>query len=172
MDIHLTSRHVWQSTLICGGLGIALLVPLVVIFRADAAFATPWPATCISALFWGTVAMIVVPRFWTLYYQYLYPTWMRSLTPLDLLLYGAIGLGMWALATRLPGPAVLNFVLLGGVEGIIEHVIGIYGLRILERVPWLQGLTAAPILIFSFFEYILYWALVAWLALGLVHLLT
>lgn len=43
----------------------------------------------------------------------------------------------------------------------------IYILRILDRVPLLQGLDPLPVLVFSFFEYVLYWALVAWLALGL-----
>lgn len=73
---------------------------------------------------------------------------------------------LW-LALHLPGPTVLWFVLLGGVEGLLEHVLGIHGLRILERVPWLQGLTPLPVLMFSFFEYVLYWTLVGWLAFGL-----
>jgi hypothetical protein len=122
-------------------------------------------------LFWGIVAIIATFGFWDLYYSYFYPSWIRWLVPLDLLLYGAIGLGIWWLALRLPGPAVMWFALLGGVEGILEHVLGIYGLRILERVPWLQGLAPLPILIFSFFEYALYWTLVAWLGLGLTRLI-
>lgn len=67
---------------------------------------------------------------------------------------------------------MLWFVVLGGVEGIAEHVFGIYGLCILEKVPWLQGLALLPVLFFSFFEYVLYWTLVAWLALGLNKLVT
>ena len=96
---------------------------------------------------------------------------LRWLVPLDLVLYGAIGLGLWWLALRLPGPVVLSFVLLGGLEGVAEHVVGILGLRILDRVPWLHGLAPLPILVFSFFEYVLYWTLVAWLAWGLAQLL-
>ena len=57
---------------------------------------------------------------------------------------------------------------MGGVEGIIEHLIGVYGFHILERVAWLRGLSVLPVAVFSFFEYVLYWTLVAWLVLGLV----
>jgi hypothetical protein len=59
---------------------------------------------------------------------------------------------------------------LGGVEGIVEHIIAIYGFRILDKVPFLQGLDTFPVLIFSFFEYMVYWTLVAWLALGIAKL--
>jgi hypothetical protein len=169
--VQLTSRDVWLSTVIFGALGLALLLPLVCLFH-DAVFRdAAWPIGLASALFWGIVAIIAIFGFWDLYYSYFYPSWIRWLVPLDLLLYGAIGLGIWWLALRLPGPAVMWFALLGGVEGILEHVLGIYGLRILERVPWLQGLAPLPILIFSFFEYALYWTLVAWLGLGLTRLI-
>jgi hypothetical protein len=68
---------------------------------------------------------------------------------------------------RLPGPAIAWFAILGGLEGVIEHILGIYGLHILEQVPWLQEVTALPVLVFSFGEYVLYWSLVGWLAFGL-----
>jgi hypothetical protein len=58
------------------------------------------------------------------------------------------------------------FLLLGGLEGILEHVFGIYGLHILDKVPWLQGTPPIPVIIFSFSEYIVYWAVVAWMAYG------
>jgi hypothetical protein len=171
VDVRLTSRHIWLSTLLCGGLGLALLVPLLVVFRDGAFGPAAQSVTAASALFWGLVAVVAVLGFWTLYYRYFYPPWIRYLLPLDLLLYGAIGLGLWALAWRLPGPAVLGFVVLGGLEGLAEHLVGIYGLHILDRVPWLRGLSPRPILVFSFFEYVLYWTVVAWLAWGLGQLL-
>jgi hypothetical protein len=171
VEMRLTSRHVWLSTLLCGGLGFLLLIPLLFVFQGEGFRRAALPAAAASALFWGVVAMIAIVRFWELYYGYFYPRWIRWLAPLDVLLYGAIGLGLWWLAVRLPGPAVLGFVLLGGVEGVAEHVVGIYGLRILDRVPWLHGLARLPILVFSFFEYVLYWTLVAWLVWGLAQVL-
>lgn len=171
VEIRLTSRHVWLSTWLCGGVSLLLLVPLLLIFEDEAFCRSALPAAGASAVFWGIVAVFAVRRFWELYYVYFYPRWIRWLVPLDLVLYGAIGFGLWWLALRLPGPVVLSFVLLGGIEGVVEHVVGILGLRILDRVPWLHGLAPLPILIFSFFEYVLYWTLVAWLAWGLAHLL-
>ena len=171
MEIRLTSRHVWLSTVLCGGVSFLLLVPLLLVIKDDALRRSALPVAGSSALFWGIVAVVAVLRFWELYYGYFYPRWVRWLVPLDFLLYGAIGLGLWWLALRLPGPVVLTFVWLGGVEGVAEHVVGILGFRILDRVPWLHGLAPVPILIFSFFEYVLYWTLVAWLAWGLAYLL-
>ena len=171
MEIRLTSRHVWLSTWLCGGVSLLLLIPLLLVFKEGAFRRATLSVAGTSALFWGVVAVVAVLRFWELYYVYFYPPWVRWLVPLDLLLYGAIGFGLWWLALRLPGPVVLGFVLLGGIEGVAEHVVGILGLHILDKVPWLQGLAPLPILIFSFFEYVLYWTLVAWLAWGLVHLL-
>ncbi len=171
MEIRLTSRHVWLSALLCGGMSLPLLIPLLFVFQDDAFDRSALPVAASSALFWGVVAFVAILRFWELYYGYFYPRWIRWLVPLDLMLYGAISLGLWWMALRLPGPRMLSFVLLGGVEGIAEHVLGIFGLRILDRVPWLHGLDPLPLLIFSFFEYVLYWTLVAWLAWVLLQIL-
>lgn len=74
-------------------------------------------------------------------------------------LYGAIGLALWWLALRLQGNPVLNFCLLGGLEAIPEHLWVIFGLRILERVPMLQGVSPTSVLVFAIPEYVLYWGL-------------
>lgn len=169
-EIELTPRHVWLSTLLFGGLGLVLLAPLLFLFRDPGFGRAARPVVVASALFWGLVAAVALLHFWELYYRYFYPAWTRWLVPLDVLLYAAIGLGLWWLAQRLPGPAVLGFVLLGGLEGVAEHVLGIYLFRVLDKVPWLRGVAAPPVLVFSFFEYVLYWTLVAWLALGLAAL--
>jgi hypothetical protein len=63
-------------------------------------------------------------------------------------------------------------VLLGGLEGVLEHVIGIYGLHILEKVPWLEDVSAFPVVAFSFFEYTFYWAIIAWTAYLLTRIIS
>ena len=168
MHLRLTAQDMWRATLLFWGAGLIILLPLLAVFRDPASQRAARIVGTASALFWGALSIVAIFGFWELYYRHFYPAWARWLIPLNVLLYGAIGLGMWWLALRLPGPAVLWFVLLGGVEGIVEHLVGVYGFRILEKVDWLQGLSVLPVVVFSFFEYVLYWTLVAWLALGLV----
>ena len=113
-----------------------------------------------SAVLWGIFAAAVLWGFWDIYYRYFFPGWMRWFPPFMAMLYGAIGLALWWLALRLPGNPVLNFCLLGGLEAIPEHLWGIYGLRILERVPMLQGLSPTSVLVFAIPEYVLYWGVI------------
>ena len=96
---------------------------------------------------------------------------MRSISPLNTLLYAAIGMGLWKLTITFENRLVLVFGVLGGLEGVAEHIFAIYGLHVLEKVPWLEGLKPVPVIIFSFFEYIAYWSAAAWLAFGFSHLL-
>lgn len=164
MDIELTPQDMWLSTLVFFILDLIVLVPLLLLFRSDEYVRSRIPIGLASALFWGVLASVAIIGFWGLYYQYIFPTWMRWLAPLDAVLYALIGLAIWWLSIRLPGSSVLWFVLLGGLEGIAEHLLGIYAFRILDKVPWLQGITPFQAVVFSFFEYVFYWALVAWLA--------
>jgi hypothetical protein len=171
MDLKLTTQDVWLSTLIFVSLGALILPPLMFVFREEVFARASLVIGASSAVFWGVLATVAIFGFWKLYYQYFFPGWVRWLAPLDMLLYGVIGLGLWWLAIHIPGSTVLWFVILGGIEGILEHILGIYALGILEKVPWLQGLPSFPIVVFSFFEYVFYWSLVAWLAFGLTKLL-
>jgi hypothetical protein len=170
MAVKLTAQDLWTSTLIFGVAGILLLLPLLFVFRPAAFQRSALPIVIASGVAWGVMATIAITVFWDLYYQYIFPAWAPRWAPLDALLYAALGLGMWWLACRLPGSPVLWFVLLGGVEGVVEHVLGIYGMHILEKVPFLQGAPVGPVIIFSFFEYILYWSAIAWLGFFLLKL--
>jgi hypothetical protein len=161
VDFALTIRDLWNSTHFFGVLGVLLLALLVWLYR-DGSFASSlFPIVLAGAIFWGIVATFALWLGWDRYYQYLYPTWVRPFAPLDALLYAGITFGLWVLAVKLPGLGILWFVLLGAIEGVLEHILGIYGMKILDKVPWLLGLPAAPVMVFSFFEYILYWDLVA-----------
>jgi hypothetical protein len=163
MEIKLSNQDIWVSTLIFLGLDIITLLPLLLLTKGRISIQIVRSIGIASAGLWGLFAIVAIFAFWELYYQYIYPSWVRWLTPLDILLYGVIGLGIWWLASRSPDLTILWFVLLGGVEGILEHLLGVYGFHILEKVPWLQGITPFPVIVFSFFEYIFYWTLVAWL---------
>ena len=164
----MTSQDVWQITPLFGGLGLILLIQLLFAFQNTDFQRAARPFGLASAFFWGVLVIVLIANFLERYYQRLYPAQLHWLASLDVLLHGAVGLGLWWLARRVPGPATLWFVLLGSVFGIVERIFGIYGLCILDKEPFLQGLASPPTMVFSFCEYMLYWALVAWLACGLV----
>jgi hypothetical protein len=171
MSIELTPQDLRLSILIFGFLAVIVTIPLHFVFKPTAFQNALLPIIVASAIFWGVVSVIFIFGYWDLYYGYFYPAWMRPLTPLSFILYGSIGLGLWWIASRQDLPAIWVFSILGGVYGIIEHAFAIYGLHVLEKVPWLQTLSPLPVLVFSFFEYALYWSLVAWIALGISKLL-
>jgi hypothetical protein len=170
MDQKITNQEVWITTVLFVVMDVLTLSPLISVLGKISGPDLVKPIGAASAFFWGLLVTLFLFTGWDLYYRFFYPKWIRWLAPLDIPLYGAIGLGMWWLACHLPGASVLWFVLFGGVEGIAEHVLGIYGFRILDKVPWLKGVKALPALTFSFFEYVLYWTIVAWLAFGLISL--
>jgi len=165
MIIRLTSQDYWISAFVAFVFSCVLIAPLILVFRNLDFKQAAWSTGIASALFWGSLAIVAFYAFWEIYYQYIFPQWMRKLAPADFLLYAAIGLGMWWLATQLPGSAVLWFVFFGGIESIVEHLIGIYWLGILDKVPVLQQVDPLPALIFAFFEYMVYWSLIAWFSL-------
>lgn len=170
MSDTITNQDVWLSSLLFGIFELILLIPLLFSFKRDLFGTSDLPITIASAIIWVILAVFLMFRYWDLFYSHFYPSWLRGLAPLSLFLYGALGLGLWRLVKHNSLPATLSFAVLGGIEGIVEHIIAIYGFRILEKVPLLQCLDTFPILIFSFFEYMVYWTLVAWLAFGITNL--
>jgi hypothetical protein len=166
MSFKLTDKEIWHSTMFFAGVGLVLSLPLLLLYQQTAFLRSLSSLSVASAIFWGFLATVALWAGWQLYYQYLYPAWARWLAPGDALIYGLIGFAMWWLAIPLPGSPILWFLLFGGLEGILEHVFGVYGLHILEKVPWLQETTPFPVVVFSFFEYIVYWAIVAWMSYG------
>lgn len=154
-----------QKTLVIAFLDLSLLLFLAWRIRPARFRQLTWALVGAAALFWGIFATILLWGFWDWYYSYFYPAWTRWLAPMEApLLYGAVGLALRWLAMRLPGNPVVNFCLLGGLESIPEHVWGIYGLKILDKVPVLQHTSPTSIFVFAVFEYILYWSIVLGIA--------
>jgi hypothetical protein len=163
-DTKLTSEAFWLGALVAALMDIGLVLLLALCMKPARFRQLSWALTGTSAVLWGILATACLRGFWDLYYRYFYPGWMRWLAPLDALLYGAIALALWWLALRLPGNPVVNFFLLGGLESVLEHLLGIYGLGILDKVPILQGVSPTSALVFAFFEYIFYWSVVLGIA--------
>ena len=117
-----------------------------------------------TALFWGILATVLVLSMWDSYYTFFAQDWQRLVAPLSAILYAGIALCLWWLARRLPWPPALTFVILGGLESLAEHSLAIWGMDLIERVPMLAGVEPAPVLVFAFFEYVIYWGLTLVLA--------
>lgn len=123
-----------------------------------------------AALFWGSLATILVLGVWERYYSHFAPAYYRLAAPLaSLVIYPLWAALLRWIALRLPGPPALGFCLLGGLQALFEHAIGIYRLNLLE-VPMLAGSTPLAIFIFAFCEYIVYWSVVLLLADALARL--
>lgn len=160
----ITHDELRASTIAFSILASVLCVSLV-LGPSETAMPRTWIAVvAASAIFWGLVSLIAFQIFWDIYYQYIYPAWLKRWGPLNIVVYGSIGYGIWLLSGRHSNLGALLFVFIGGIEGVLEHVWGIYKLDVLEKVPWLRGLRIPPVLAFSFVEYIVYWAIVLWIA--------
>ena len=117
-----------------------------------------------SGIFWGVFAVVLYQVYWDSYYRYFALPYGRWLSPLAGLFYVLVGLGLRWLAVRIPGNPILNFCLLGALESIPEHMIGIYRFHILE-IPILRDVSAGEIFVFAVFEYAIYWGIVLALAI-------
>ncbi|NIS79463.1 MAG: hypothetical protein GTO14_04465 [Anaerolineales bacterium] len=170
MDTKLTQKDVRFSTLLFGIIALILLIPLHLVFPPALYMNATRALALGSAIFWGLMSILAARHFWKLYYRYFYPQWLRPLMPLNSLVYAGFGVGIWWLTHSIKVPTILCFTILGGIEGLAEHILAVSVLRVLEKVPFLEGLRPLPVLIFSFFEYVVYWALVAWLTLGLIKI--
>jgi hypothetical protein len=127
-----------------------------------------WAVVLAAAVFWVSYGLLLFALAWESYYAKFLPdpvdrSLARSL--LELLIYPPIGLLLWWLALRLPGKPTVSFCLLGGLQALPEHLWGIYGLGMLEQVPFLQEAGPASVLAFAVPEYVLYWGSVLSLAL-------
>ncbi len=100
---------------------------------------------------------------WDWFYGFLFPSWVRLAAPALGLVYAPVGLLIWAISRKTGSPVVI-FCLLGGLEGIISHTWAIIGLNLIQKIPLMGSATALPVLVFAFFEKILYWSLILGIA--------
>jgi hypothetical protein len=121
------------------------------------------PTAIASSLFWGILGAILMLVYWKSYYSYFAPGWAPLAIPLIFIFYLFIGVVLRWLTLKLPGNPVIIFCLLGGIESIPEHMVAIYRDKILE-IPMFHGIAAGEIYLFAFFEYVIYWGIVAGLA--------
>jgi hypothetical protein len=170
-DIKITSEVLWLCALVTVLIDVGLVLFLARGLQPDRYRRLHGAVVVAAALFWVSYGLLLFALTWESYYAKFLPdpsdrSLARSL--LELLIYPPLGLLLWWLALRLPGNPTLSFCLLGGLQAVPEHLWGIYGLSMLEQVPFLQEASPASVLAFAVPEYVLYWGSVLSLAL-LLH---
>jgi hypothetical protein len=151
--------------------GVLMLLPLARLWPASEFRRRRRAVVMAASIFWPAFAVLLTQTLWDVYYGLFYPGWMRWATPIIIFaVFPPIAFACHYLASRLPGHPLLWFCLLVGVSAALEHGWGFYGAHILERVPYFQSAPAGWMLVFSFFEYQVYWAVALWLAWGLIEL--
>jgi hypothetical protein len=172
-DIQVPSEIFWLCALVTALMDIGLVLFLARRIQPDRFRRLHWAIVLAAAVFWVSYGLLLFALAWESYYAKFLPdptnrSLVRSL--LELLIYPPLGLLLWWLALRLPGNPMVNFCLLGGLQSVPEHLWGIYGLGMLDQVPFLQQASPASVLAFAVPEYVLYWgsvlALAMWIQRG------
>lgn len=164
--LHLTSDIFWRSALVTGAVDVVWVLALTRLVKRSRFHQLRWVLALSAALFWSALGLVLVELFWQGFYEHFQPDWMRAGGILLVTVPMGLSLALlfhW-LAERLPGHPMLTFCLLGGLQGLIEHLWGVYGLKIMS-IPILQGVEPLSVLAFALPEYMLYWSCVASLAL-------
>lgn len=163
-DLNPISEAFWQRALLAMLIDVVLVLLLLWRIKPTGFRELKWVLVGTSGIFWAIFSIALLWGFWDSYYRHVYPDWARWLGAVNAVEYGALGFALWWLASRLPGNPTATFCLLGGVESLLEHAWGIYGLDILGNVPMLQNAGPLSVFVFAFFEYVLYWGIVLGIA--------
>jgi hypothetical protein len=170
-DLKIASETFWLCALVTALIDVGLVLFLVRHIQPDRFRHLHAAIVLAAAVFWASYGLLLFALAWESYYAKFLPdpsdrSLARSLV--ELLIYPPLGLLLWWLALRLPGNPTVNFCLLGGLQAVPEHLWGIYGLGMLDQVPFLQQASPASVLAFAVPEYVLYWGSVLSFAL-LLH---
>ena len=162
-----TSELYWASALVAALIDMGFVSLLAWRIQTEQFRQLKWALMGAGVIFWSTLwAYVLWICCWDWCYSHIFAGWARWLLPPSYgLMYGASGLALWWLALRLPGNPVVSFCLLGGLVSLPGHLRAIYGFRMLERVPILQGVSPSSALVFGVFEFILYWSIIMVIAL-------
>jgi hypothetical protein len=161
----LTPSLFFKSSIAFGLFSLVLLCLLRLIWLEDA-FRNGRRAVVLGAsLFWLGFTILLEQVFWSGYYRYFYPEWMKwGIIAVALVIFPMLAFIFHWLACLLPKHPLIWFCLFAGFEAVIEHIVAWYGTGLPEKVPYLAGLPLFPVIVFAFFEYLAYWAIALWLA--------
>ena len=167
-DIKVTTEVLWRGAVIFALIDLVFVLILRSRVKAEVFRQCKWRLVITTGVFWFLLLLIMMSAlFWESVYGYLFPGWARWLIPpVYGVLFAAMGLLFWWLACRLPGNAVVNWCLLGGLWGMVTHIWAIYR-GILEKPPMLQGASPVATAIMPVFEFMFYYGVI--LSITVVH---
>lgn len=156
----ITTEILWQGAIIFAGIDI-VFIPLLIWRIKPATFRRfKWTLVGVMAIYWGALWTWVLVNFWDPVYHYVFPAWARwFIPPIYGVLFAGVSLLFWWLALRLRGNPVLNFCLLGGLWGMLTHLMAV-SLGIVSRPPVLQGAAPEAAVIIAIFEFMFYWCVI------------
>ena len=155
-----TSALLWRSAAVAAAIDVAFAVVLTRAVTAERFRALKRPVLALTAVLWFGIWLWVVIVFWESVYSLVFPAWSRWYLPAaqSALTTGAAWLA-FRLATKVGSHAVLTYLLLGGLWGVVTHIWAVYR-GILQKPPLLQGAGAVPAVVFAFFEFTFYWCVI------------
>ncbi len=159
-DVKVTTEVLWRGTALFVLIDSGFAYLVIRHTPASVFQQCKWTLVSTTVVFWGLLWAVMMQMFWEPVYGYVFPGWARPFVPpCYALLFGLVGLFLWWLALRLPGRAVVNFLLLGGLWGSVSHVWAIHR-GILDKPPVLQGASPLAAVVLPFFELIFYWCII------------
>jgi hypothetical protein len=164
-DFHATSNLFWMAALFLLICDSAIILVVTRVIKPPRFFQIQWEIVLATAIFFSGLWAFVLNWGWGWFYSYIFPPWITTLAPMFGLAYAVIGFAIYRLAKYLPGNPVINYSALGGIEGLITHLWVIFGIGVITKVPMLQGVNPASILVFAIFEKVFYWNIILLMAL-------
>lgn len=160
-NAHLTTPIVWYCTGILAVLDVFLALLARRVVSREQLGSMRRVLTFASGIFFLLVWTSAMLWAWDWFYIYIFPSWARVVLPLLFCLgYALFAWGMAWLSLRLPGHPAVTWCLLGGVEGLLSHMLAIYALGAASKPPIMQGTDPFAVLIFAIFEKGFYWSLI------------
>jgi hypothetical protein len=159
-DIKVTSEILWRGALLFAVIDLVFVSIIIKIIKPSDLFRMKWTLVIVMALFFTFLfGFITSFLFWDSVYSYVFPSWARwIIPPLYGLLFSMAGLFFWWIAFRSLKRQVIIFSLLGGLWGVITHILAIHR-GILDKPPMLTGASPFAALTIAAFEFIFYWCI-------------
>jgi hypothetical protein len=157
---HITTEILWLGAVIFAGIDLVFIPGLIWWIKPATFRRIKWALVGVTAIYWCALWIWVLNNFWDPVYHYVFPNWAHWLIPpIYGLLFAGVGLLFWWLALRLRGNPVLNFCLMGGLWGMITHLLAV-ARGIISKPPVLQGAAPVAAVIIAIFEFMFYWCII------------